>query len=59
LSFIIFEKYKIMKGIIAIIFTITWAIVFFGYAVRGVIHLFLVIAFTAIILRIIQGNKPV
>ena len=45
--------------IIAVILVIAWAIGFFGYAVGGIIHLLLVIAIVAVLLRIIQGNKPV
>ncbi|MGQ0826776.1 MAG: lmo0937 family membrane protein [Bacteroidota bacterium] len=45
--------------IIAVILVIAWAIGFFGYAVGGIIHLLLVIAIIAVLLRVIQGNKPV
>ena len=46
--------------IIAVILVIGWAIGFFGYAVGGIIHILLVIAIIAVILRIIQGNnKPI
>ncbi|MBA3704854.1 MAG: lmo0937 family membrane protein [Bacteroidetes bacterium] len=45
--------------IIAAILLIAWAIGFFGYAVGGMIHLLLVIAIIAVILRVIQGNRPV
>jgi hypothetical protein len=45
--------------IIAVILVIAWAIAFFGYAVGGIIHLLLVIAIIAVLLRVIQGNKPV
>ena len=37
--------------IIAIILTIIWAITYLGYGVGGVVHLLLVIAFIAIMLR--------
>jgi hypothetical protein len=45
--------------IIAVILVIAWAIGFFGYAMGGIIHLLLVIAIIAVLLRVIQGNKPV
>jgi len=45
--------------IIAVILVIAWAIGFFGYAVGGIIHLLLVIAIIAILLRVIQGNKSI
>jgi Family of unknown function (DUF5670) len=43
--------------IIAVILIIAWAIGFIGYSMGGVIHILLVIAVIAIILRIIQGRK--
>jgi len=43
---------------IAVIMVIVWAIGFLGYAAGGIIHLLLVIAVIAILLRLIQGNKP-
>lgn len=42
---------------IAIILIIVWAIGFFAYSVGGIIHILLVIALIAVILRIIQGRK--
>lgn len=44
---------------IAVILIIIWAIGFLGYNTGGLIHLLLVIAVIAIILRVIQGNKPI
>jgi hypothetical protein len=44
---------------VAVILIIIWAIAFFGYAVGGLIHLLLVIALIAIVLRIIQGKRPI
>ena len=45
---------------IAIILVIIWAIGFFGGFVTGnLIHILLVIAIVAILLRIIQGRKPI
>lgn len=44
---------------IAVILIIFWAIGFIGYNVGGLIHVLLVIAVIAIILRLIKGNKIV
>jgi hypothetical protein len=44
---------------IAVILVIIWAISYLGgYAPGGLIHLLLVIAIIAVILRVIQGKKP-
>jgi hypothetical protein len=43
---------------LAVILVIAWAIGFIGYHAGGLIHLLLVIAVIAVILRIIQG-KPI
>jgi len=43
--------------IIAIILIIAWAIGFVGYNAGGIIHILLIIAVIAIILRVIQGRK--
>ena len=43
--------------VIAIILIIGWAIGFFAYSAGGVIHILLIIALVAIILRVIQGRK--
>jgi hypothetical protein len=43
--------------VVAVVLLIAWAIGFFGYSVGGVIHILLVIAIIAIILRVIQGRK--
>jgi len=45
--------------IIAIILLIFWAIGFFAYSAGGIIHVLLVIAVVAILLRIIQGDRIV
>ena len=45
--------------IIAVILVIGWLIGFVGYNAGGLIHILLVIALVAVILRIIQGGKPV
>jgi hypothetical protein len=44
--------------IIAVILIIAWAIGFIGYHTGGIIHILLVIAIIAILLRVIQGRKP-
>ncbi|WP_108738523.1 lmo0937 family membrane protein [Flavobacterium kingsejongi] len=45
---------------IAVILIIIWAIGFFGGFVTGnLIHILLVIAIIAVILRIIQGKRPI
>ena len=42
---------------IAVVLIVLWAIGFFAYGVGAIIHILLVIALIAILLRIIQGNK--
>ncbi|MCC5931324.1 MAG: lmo0937 family membrane protein [Cyclobacteriaceae bacterium] len=42
---------------IAVILIIAWAIGFVGYSAGGLIHLLLVIAVVAIIIRLLQGRK--
>lgn len=42
---------------VAIVLVIIWAISFFGgYATGGIIHILLVIAIIAVLLRVIRGN---
>jgi len=43
--------------IIAVILVIAWAIGYFGYAAGGLIHILLVIAFIAILLKVIRGGR--
>ena len=43
--------------VIAVILIIGWAIGFIGFNAGGLIHVLLVIAVIAIILRLIQGRK--
>lgn len=43
--------------VIAVILLIAWAIGFIGYNVGGIIHILLVIAIIAVIIRLIQGKK--
>jgi hypothetical protein len=42
--------------LIAVILIIAWAIGFLGYSAGGIIHILLVIAIIAIILRLIRGG---
>jgi len=43
--------------VIAVILIISWLIGFVGYQVGGIIHILLVIAIIAILLRVIRGDK--
>jgi tryptophan-rich sensory protein len=43
--------------IIAVILIVAWAIGFFAYSAGSVIHILLVIALIAVILRIIRGKR--
>lgn len=43
--------------IAAVVLIILWAIGFFAYSAGGIIHVLLVIALIAVLLRIIQGDK--
>jgi hypothetical protein len=43
--------------LIAVILIIGWAVGFIGYGAGGIIHILLVIALVAVILRIIQGRS--
>jgi hypothetical protein len=42
---------------IAVIFIIAWALGFFVYSAGSVIHILLVIAVVAILLRLIRGDR--
>jgi hypothetical protein len=42
---------------IAVILIIFWAIGFFAYSAGGIIHILLVIAVIAVLLRLIQGKR--
>ncbi|WP_124019320.1 lmo0937 family membrane protein [Flavobacterium sp. A45] len=42
---------------VAVILIIFWAIGFFAYSAGSIIHILLVIAVIAVILRVIQGRK--
>ena len=43
--------------IIAVVLIIAWAVGFFAYSAGNIIHILLVIAVIAILLRVIQGRK--
>ena len=43
--------------LIAVVLIISWAVGFFAYGTGGIIHILLVIAGIAILLRVIQGRK--
>ncbi len=44
---------------VAVILVIIWAISYFGgYYTGGIIHILLVIAIVAVLLRVISGRKP-
>lgn len=45
--------------VIAVVLVIFWAIGVVGYNAGGIIHVLLVIALISVILRIIQGKKPI
>lgn len=43
--------------IIAVVLIILWAIGYVGFNAGGLIHILLIIALVAVILRVIQGRK--
>ncbi|MGB3589417.1 MAG: lmo0937 family membrane protein [Tunicatimonas sp.] len=45
--------------IVAVILIIGWVLGFFVYSAGGLIHILLVIAAIAIIMRLIQGRRPI
>ena len=42
---------------LAVILLIAWAIGFFAFSAGGIIHVLLVIAIIAVLIRVIQGRK--
>lgn len=44
---------------VAVILIIIWAIGFFAYSAGAIIHILLVIALISILLRVIEGKKPI
>lgn len=45
--------------LIAVVLIIAWLIGFIGYSAGGIIHVLLVVAVIAILLRLIQGRNPI
>lgn len=45
--------------IIAIILVISWAVGFFAYDAGSIIHILLVIAVIAVLIRLIRGDKAI
>ena len=43
--------------IVAVILIIAWVIGFFAYSAGGIIHVLLVIAIIAIVIKLIQGKR--
>ncbi len=43
--------------LVAVILIIAWAVGFIGYSAGGIIHILLIIAVIAILLRVIQGRR--
>ena len=49
---------NLLYAIVAIL-VIAWLIGFFGYQAGGLIHILLVIAIIVVLVRVIQGRKPI
>jgi hypothetical protein len=43
--------------IIAVILLIAWGVGFLGYHAGGIIHILLIVAIIAVLLRVIQGRR--
>jgi len=43
--------------VLAVILLIAWAIGFFGFSAGGIIHVLLVVAIIAVLVRVIQGRR--
>lgn len=43
--------------VVAVVLIIAWAIGFIGYSTGGIIHVLLVIAIIAVLVRVIQGRR--
>jgi hypothetical protein len=59
-KYLLLLKTNIMGNLlylIAVILIIAWALGFFFFSVGGIIHILLIIAIIAIILRVIQGRR--
>ena len=57
-SYLIIKSTKMgnLLYIIAVILVIAWAIGFLGYHAGGIIHILLVIALVAVLLKVIRGS---
>jgi Family of unknown function (DUF5670) len=44
---------------LAIVLIVLWALGFMAFHIGGLIHILLVIAIVAVLLRVIQGRRPV
>jgi len=59
-NYSLLKKITVMGNLlyfVAVILLIAWAIGFFAFSAGGIIHILLVIAIIAIILRLIQGRR--
>lgn len=45
--------------LVAVVLVIAWLIGFLGYNAGGLIHILLVIAIIVVLLRVIQGRRPI
>jgi hypothetical protein len=63
LKIILIKKHLEIMGnllyIIAVILVISWAIGFLGFHAGGIIHILLIIAVIAVLLRLIRGNSSI
>ena len=48
---------KDLLYVIAVILLIAWAVGFLGFQAGGIIHILLVIAVIAVLIRVIQGRR--
>ena len=44
---------------VAVVLVILWAVGYLGFHAGGIIHILLIIALIVILLRVIQGKKPI
>jgi predicted ferric reductase len=45
--------------LVAVVLVIAWLVGYLGYNAGGLIHILLVIAIIVILLRVIQGRRPI
>ena len=45
--------------VVAVIMILGWAVGFFAYSAGSIIHILLVVAIIAILMRVIQGRRPI